>query len=102
MEFGMLMNKDHNNSARNNHWVSASLENIRLDLIHHVFKAFEISVSVELICEKFIHDVREHIKVLLNHPDVAQKWVSEYGTASTEEDVDNVYDLFIVMKTTCA
>jgi phosphonoacetaldehyde hydrolase len=39
----------------------------------------------------------DHIRAMMDMPEIAQQWQAKYGTAPSDQDVDKVYEIFVPM-----
>lgn len=60
-----------------------------------VFGEFGVEISVEQARSPMGMAKRDHIKTILEMPDVSQKFQSVYGHAFSEADIDRIYNVFV-------
>lgn len=60
-----------------------------------VFGEFGMDISVEQAREPMGMAKRDHIKAILEMPEVAQKYLSVYGQKPDEEAIDRIYNVFV-------
>lgn len=59
-----------------------------------IFKAFGIEASMEEVRKPMGMLKRDHIRTMLNMPEIRKQWEKKYGRSSAEQDVDALYQLF--------
>ncbi|WP_420332694.1 phosphonoacetaldehyde hydrolase [Roseibium sp.] len=61
------------------------------------FEEFGISASIEQARGPMGKPKWDHIRDMMDDPDIAAQWTEKYGAAPTDADVDKVYDIFVPM-----
>jgi len=61
------------------------------------FEKFGITASIEQARAPMGAPKWNHIRAMMNDPDIAAKWQAKYGHAPTDADVDKVYEVFVPM-----
>ncbi|MEM8701217.1 MAG: phosphonoacetaldehyde hydrolase [Pseudomonadota bacterium] len=61
------------------------------------FEKFGISATVEQARGPMGKPKRDHIRDMMDDPDIAAQWAEKYGAAPTDADVGRVYDIFVPM-----
>lgn len=62
-----------------------------------VFERFGISATIEQARGPMGKPKRDHIRDMMDDPDIAAQWTARYGAAPTDADVDTVYEKFVPM-----
>lgn len=62
------------------------------------FAGFGVAVSVAQARAPMGMAKRDHIKAIIEDPDVAAAWVARYGAPAAESDVDAIYDRFLPLQ----
>ncbi|MEN0041193.1 MAG: phosphonoacetaldehyde hydrolase [Pseudomonadota bacterium] len=59
------------------------------------FARFQVKVSVDEARRPMGLPKRDHIKAMLDDPEIAKRWQAARGHAPTEADIDELYDVFV-------
>jgi len=62
-----------------------------------VFEEFGVSATIEQARGPMGKPKRDHIRDMMDDPDIAAQWTEKYGAAPTSADVDRVYEIFVPM-----
>lgn len=62
-----------------------------------VFEKFGIAATIEQARGPMGKPKRDHIRDMMDDPDIAAQWTEKYGAAPTDADVDRVYEMFVPM-----
>ncbi|MBN9671039.1 phosphonoacetaldehyde hydrolase [Roseibium aggregatum] len=61
------------------------------------FEKFGIPVTIEQARAPMGKPKWDHIRTMMDDPDISAKWTAKYGQAPTDADVDKVYEIFVPM-----
>lgn len=61
------------------------------------FERFGIDVTIEQARAPMGAPKWNHIRAMMDDPDIADQWAQKYGAAPTDADVDKVYKVFVPM-----
>ena len=61
------------------------------------FESFGIAVSIEQARAPMGKPKWDHIRSMMDDPDITAQWQAKYGNAPTDADVDKVYEVFVPM-----
>jgi len=61
------------------------------------FEKFGITASIDQARGPMGMPKWDHIRSMMNDPDIAAQWQAKYGSAPTDADVDKVYEIFVPM-----
>ncbi|WP_422376761.1 phosphonoacetaldehyde hydrolase [Roseibium sp.] len=61
------------------------------------FKTFGITASIAQARAPMGKPKWDHIRSMMDDPDIAAQWADKYGAAPTDADVDKVYEVFVPM-----
>lgn len=61
------------------------------------FEKFGIDVTIADARKPMGAPKWDHIRAMLNDPDIAERWAGRHGAAPTDADVDRVYEVFVPM-----
>jgi phosphonoacetaldehyde hydrolase len=64
-----------------------------------VFSQFKIDLSIEEARRPMGLPKWDHIKALVSHPDIAERWRRAHGQMPTDKDVDRIYEVFVPLNT---
>ncbi|MEL7529624.1 MAG: phosphonoacetaldehyde hydrolase [Pseudomonadota bacterium] len=62
-----------------------------------VFEKFGIAATIDQARGPMGKPKRDHIRDMMDDPDIAAQWKEKYGAAPTDADVDRVYEMFVPM-----
>ncbi|QFT93896.1 Phosphonoacetaldehyde hydrolase [Roseovarius sp. THAF9] len=62
-----------------------------------VFASFGINATIEQARQPMGAPKWDHIRTMLDMPDLARQWQDKYGRAPTDADVDDLYKVFVPM-----
>lgn len=60
-----------------------------------VFRRFKVDISIAEARRPMGLPKRDHIKALVEHPDIAARWRAAHGTPPGEPDIDRIYEVFV-------
>lgn len=60
-----------------------------------VFSRFKVKISIEEARRPMGLPKRDHIKALVEIPDIAARWRAAHGATPGERDIDRVYEVFV-------
>lgn len=61
------------------------------------FEKFGITATIEQARAPMGKPKWDHIRAMMDDPDIATQWSAKYGHAPTDTDVDKVYEIFVPM-----
>ena len=63
-----------------------------------LFDNYQIKATLEQAREPMGMHKREHIRTMMNMPEIAQQWENQHGRAWNERDVQTLYEDFIPLQ----
>ncbi len=61
------------------------------------FAKFDIEATIEQARAPMGAPKWDHIRTMMDMPEIASQWEAKYGNAPTDQDVDKVYEIFVPM-----
>jgi len=61
------------------------------------FEKFGVTATIEQARAPMGKPKWDHIRAMMDDPDIAAQWAAKYGHAPTDADVDKVYEVFVPM-----
>ena len=60
-----------------------------------VFKGFQVAITIDEARKPMGLPKWDHIKALLDDPEIAARWKKSYGAAPKKSDIDGIYEVFV-------
>jgi phosphonoacetaldehyde hydrolase len=64
-----------------------------------VFSQFKVELSIDEARRPMGLPKWDHIKALVSHPDIAERWQRAHGAPPTDADVGRIYEVFVPLNT---